>query len=174
METTQEVAQQETAQEEGQEWSMKVEPTPEHLWLQQFLGEWEAEAGEGGCGGGAINFRSLGQAWLVGDGVMDMPDGDKGYSQITLGFNPDAGRFVGSWVGSMMTHHWVYDGYLDEAKKVLSLESTGPSWTEPGKMIPYKDVITVISDDHHTLSGNLQKEDGSWEQFMVTHYRRKK
>ena len=168
METT-----QEATQEEAQEWTMKVEPTAEHLWLQQFLGEWESEAGEGGCGAGTINFRPLGQAWVVGDGVMDM-GADKGYTQITLGFNPDAGRFVGSWVGSMMTHHWVYDGYLDEAKKVLSLESTGPSWTEPGKMIPYKDVITVISDDHHTLTGNLKNADGEWEQFMITHYRRKK
>jgi hypothetical protein len=85
------------------------------------------------------------------------------------------GRFVGTWVGSMMTHMWVYDGALDEAGKVLTLESEGPDMSPdavPGRMLLYRDVIELVSDDHRVLRSYARGADGQWQHFMTTHYRR--
>ncbi len=32
---------------------------------------------------------------------------------MTLGYNPDTKRYLGTWIGSMMTHMWVYDGVIE-------------------------------------------------------------
>jgi Protein of unknown function (DUF1579) len=32
----------------------------------------------------------------------------------------DKKRFVGTWIGSMMTYMWVYDGELDRSERVLT------------------------------------------------------
>ncbi|MGE0723033.1 MAG: DUF1579 domain-containing protein [Alphaproteobacteria bacterium] len=160
---------------------MKAEPTKEHVWLQKLLGEWTVE---GECPGepgqppmktrGTERVRQLGDVWVVADGEGEMPGGGTGYSQMTLGFDPKAGRFVGSWVGSMMTHFWKYEGKLDASGKVLTLEAEGPNFANEGKTTTtFNDVIEWKSDDHRTLTGRMLV-DGKWVDLMTAHYRRKK
>ena len=36
---------------------------------------------------------------------------------MTLGYDPQKKRFVGTLIGSMMTHLWVYDGALDAGRR---------------------------------------------------------
>ena len=43
----------------------------------------------------------------------------------------------------MMTHLWVYDGALDAAGKVLTLDAEGPSFTGDGTTAKYQDVIEI-------------------------------
>ena len=93
---------------------------------------------------------------------------------MTLGYNPAKKRFWGTWIGSMMTHLWVYDGWLDESGNVLTLQSEGPSFTVEGQMAQYRDVIEFKSDDHRLLKSQLLGDDGQWQQFMTAHYRRVK
>lgn len=94
---------------------------------------------------------------------------------LTLGYDPAKGCFVGTWVGSMMTHLWVYDGFLDETGKVLTLEAEGPDMSGAGgKMAKYRDVITMESDDHRVLTSHMLGVDGKWQPFMTAHYRRRK
>jgi len=93
---------------------------------------------------------------------------------MTLGYDPQKKRFIGTFIGSMMTHMWVYEGELDETEQVLTLSTVGPDFSNTGKMGNYKDVIEFKSDDHRVLSSHFQGEDGKWHGFMTGNYRRKK
>jgi hypothetical protein len=73
-----------------------------------------------------------------------------------------------------MTHLWVYDGALDAAQRVLTLDTEGPSMTADGRMAKYRDAIEFKSDDHRVLTSHVLGDDGTWRGFMTAHYRRKK
>ena len=73
----------------------------------------------------------------------------------------------------MMTHLWRYDGSLDAAGRILTLDTEGPSWTGDGTA-KYKDIIEIVSDDHRTLTSRMLGDDGQWNEFMKAHYRRVK
>ncbi|MET1027568.1 MAG: DUF1579 domain-containing protein [Dongiaceae bacterium] len=161
---------------------MKAEPQKEHHWLQQLAGDWVYE-GEAECGPGKppMNFngtesvRSLGGVWVVAEGKGEMPDGSPATMIMTLGYDPVKQQYIGTWVGSMMTHLWKYAGFMDKAGKILTLEAEGPNFgADEKKLVPYRDVIEIISADHRTLRSQTKNEDGSWHEFMVAHYRRKK
>jgi hypothetical protein len=160
---------------------MKTEPQKEHQWLQKLVGEWtfEAEATMGpgkptARAEGTDSVRSLGGLWIMAEGQGEMPGGGAATTIMTLGYDPRKKRYVGTWIGSMMTHLWVYDGELDAAERVLTLEAEGPSMAAEGKMAKYKDVIEFKSDDHRVLTSHMQGEDGKWHGFMTANYRRKK
>lgn len=160
---------------------MKVELQKEHRWLQKLVGEWtyESEASMGpdkppAKATGTERVRSVGGIWIVGEGQGEMPGGESGTMILTLGFDPRTKRFVGTWVGSMMTHLWVYDGALDAAEKVLTLDSEGPSFADDGKMAKYRDLIELKSDDHRVMTSQALRDNGEWYAFMTSHYRRKK
>src|SRR5690606_862870 len=95
--------------------------------------------------------------------------------QLTLGYDPQKKRFVGTWIGSMMNYLWVYEGDLDASGKVLTLNATGPVMMGPatGTMAKYQDVITIVGPDERTLTGRQQQPDGTWLQFMQATYKRK-
>ena len=161
---------------------MQATPQREHKWLQRLVGEWTSEAEMTMQAGespekclGTESVRSLGDLWILGEGQGQMPDGGPAKMLLTLGYDPQKKRFVGTWVGSMMTHLWVYDGSLDAAERVLTLEAEGPDMSgADGKMARYRDVITMESDDHRVLTSHMLGEDGKWHPFMTAHYRRRK
>lgn len=166
--------------EPQKELTMKTEPQDEHQWLQKLVGEWtyETEAMMGPDqppekSTGTENVRSLGGLWIVAEGQGEMPGCGAVTMMITLGYDPQKQRYVGTWVGSMMTYLWVYDGELDADKKVLTLNSQGPAMTGEEKMANYKDVIEFEGDDHRILTSHALGEDGQWHQFMTAHYWRK-
>ncbi len=75
----------------------------------------------------------------------------------------------------MMNYLWVYEGgALDADEKMLTLEAEGPSMADDGKMAKYKDVIEFKSDDYRVMTSYVMKDDGQWQQFMTTDYRRRK
>lgn len=157
-----------------------AKPKPEHEWLQKFVGEWESET-TANCPGsppettrGTHSYRMLGDLWLVGESEGELPPAGCGATQITLGYDSGPGKFVGTWIGAIMPFQWVYSGSLDAEQRVLTLASDGPSFTKPGEMGKYRDIITVYSDDHHTLTGTYLDDDGVWQEMMTTHYRRKR
>ena len=161
---------------------MHAEPQKEHHWLQKLVGEWayEHEASMGPdqpkeTFRGTEIVRSIGGLWTVGEGSGDMPGGGTAKTIMTLGYDPQKQRFVGTFIGSMMTFLWVYEGTLDAAGKVLTLDAEGPNFA-PGAqgMAKYKDAIEFVSDDHRTLTSRMLGPDGQWHEFMVAHYRRKK
>lgn len=153
-----------------------AQPAEGHHWLEQLLGEWtyEGEAtDQPGKATGTETVRSLGGLWVIAEGAGDMGDGDQMHTMMTLGYDPETRRFPGTWIGSVGTHLWVYDGELDAAEKVLTLNCQGPSMSGDGTMANYRDVIEITDRDHRTLKAYIQ-ENGSWRHFMTTHYTRTK
>jgi hypothetical protein len=160
---------------------MHADPQKEHRWLAKLVGEWttemEADAGPGqDCmkSKGTESVRSLGGLWTVAEGRGEMPDGSPATMIMTLGYDPQKNRFTGTWIGSMMTHLWIYDGELDASENVLTLSSEGPDFQSPGAMRKYRDVIEFKSKDHRVLTSHSLGDDGRWHQFMTAHYRRTK
>ena len=159
--------------------AMEVKIEKQHEWLQQMVGEWtyegECSMGEGEPPmkfEGTETVRSVGGLWIVAEGKGSMPDGSPATMILTVGYDPKRGRFVGSWIGSMMTHMWVYDGALDGAKKVLSLESEGPDCMGDGEMARFRDVVEITGKDTRLFSGGRVNADGSWSKFMTMRYTR--
>jgi Protein of unknown function (DUF1579) len=160
---------------------MKAEPQKEHQWLQQFVGEWTYEAEATMAPGqppskfeGSESVRSLGGLWILAEGQGEMPGCGAATTALTLGYDPQQQRYVGTWIGSMMTQLWVYDGALDAAGRVLTLHAEGPHMAAEGQMAKYKDVVEFKSEDHRVLTSHMLGEDGEWHEFMVAHYRRMK
>ena len=159
---------------------MNTEPQKEHQWLQKFLGEWTSEAEATMDPGkppeifkGTESVRSLGGLWIVAEGQGEMPGAGTVVTIMTLGYDPQKKRYTGTWIGSMMNHLWVYDGGLDAAERVLTLDTEGPGMTDQSKTDRYRDVIEFKSGDHRVLTSHHLGDDGTWRPFMTAHYRRK-
>lgn len=160
---------------------MNAEPQPEHRWLQKLVGEWtyEAECSMGPGqppmkAAGAESVRPVGGLWVVAEGRGEMPGGGPATTVLTLGYDPKTKRYVGTWIGSMMAHLWVYDGSLDAAGTTLTLEAEGPDFADLGKTAKYRDITEFRSDDHRVLSSRVLGDDGEWRGFMTAHYRRRR
>lgn len=156
-------------------------PQAEHEWLQQLLGKWtmlgECDMGPDQPASkttGSETVRSLGEYFVVGEGRGEMPGGGMADMLMTIGYDLNRQKFVGSWAGSMMSGMFFYEGQLDADRKVLTLDTEGPSFTGDGSMARYQDVITIISPDERTLHSQTLQPDGSWRRFMTATYRRLK
>lgn len=161
---------------------MAEERREEHRWLGRLVGEWtyemEADMPPGESKHverGSDSVRSLGGVWIVCEARSETPGGGGSTDSVmSLGYDPAKGRFVGTFIGSMMPHLWLYDGELDAAANLLTLYSEGPSFTTEGETAMYRDTIELKSDDHRVMTSSYQGDDGSWTQFMTVHYRRAK
>lgn len=160
---------------------MRADPHEEHRWLRKLLGEWsyEHDVPEGPDQPaqtitGRESVRALGEIWIIAEGQGGMPGGDEATTMMTLGYDPRTKRFVGTWIGSMMHHMWVYDGELDTARDELTLSAVGPDFKEEGKTRRYRDVITFEDEDNRTLTARVQGDDGEWQDLMPpVRYRRR-
>jgi hypothetical protein len=151
----------------------------EHAWLQQLVGEWTVSA-EATMEPGAEpmqmesseSVRSIGGLWVLAEGSATY-GGAPFTSIMTLGYDPKQEAFVGTWIDTMQPHLWSYRGKLDEARKVLTLETRGPSFGDPSASADYRDVIELKGPDHRVLSSSVKDEEGKWTTFMKAEYRRK-
>jgi hypothetical protein len=162
-----------------QEPTMISEPQHEHHWLQKLVGEWtyETECKTGPDrpsekSTGTESVRSLGGLWILAEGQGEMPGCGLATTMMTLGYDPQTQRYVGTWLGSMMTHLWVYDGELDSNEEVLTLNAEGPSMTAEGQTAKYKDVIEFKSSDRRVVTSHMLGDDGQWHHFMTANYHR--
>ena len=157
----------------------QAEPQREHEWLRRLVGDWtfEAEASEPGKppqrATGTESVRTLNGLWYVAEGQGEMPGGGPATTIMTLGYDPARERYVGTWIGSMMTHMWIYEGVIAD-NGTLELSSEGPSFDGSGRLGRYRDVIEFRSDDHRLLTSHVLGSDGEWQQFMTAHYGRLK
>jgi hypothetical protein len=158
-----------------------MEPQKEHEWLQKLVGEWTYESEATMAPDtppekfkGSESVRSLGGLWVLCESRGEMPGGGTATMLFTLGYDPQKGRYVGTWIGSMMTYLWVYEGSLDAAEQVLTLNTEGPNFSAEGKLTKFRDVIEVKSDDHRVLTSHMLGEDGNWQHVMTASYRRAK
>jgi hypothetical protein len=156
------------------------QPTKEHEWLQQFVGEWETEAeasmGPGQppmkCKGKAAS-RMLGGFWLINESQGDMMGMTVNAVQ-TIGYDAEKKKYVGTWVDSMINYMWRYEGTVDDTGKKLILEAEGPNFMTGGKLTKFRDAYEFKSKDHIEATSSMLGDDGKWVQFMVGQMRRKK
>ena len=73
-----------------------------HIWLQQFVGEWESESEVFMEPGkppmkfkGTESSRMIGAFWVVAEGKGDMM-GMPFTSLLTLGYDPEKNKYIGS------------------------------------------------------------------------------
>jgi len=158
-----------------------AKPERQHEWLKQLVGEWafESEADFGPDqpklkSSGTEIVRSMGDLWFVCEGQGEVPGaGGQMSMQMTLGYDPARERFVGSWIGSVMTHMFVYEGRLDDSEKILALDTEGPSFSDPAKQDRYQDVIEILDKNTRLLRSHMPGPDGGLVEFMVARYTRK-
>jgi Protein of unknown function (DUF1579) len=156
------------------------QPGPEHAWLQQMVGEWKAtteaqvEPGKPPIQSqGTETIRPLGGFWTVSDIKSTMMD--KPFTgSMALGYDSNKKKYVGTWIDSMTGYLWNYEGSMDPAGKVLTLESEGACPMKPGKMTKFKDVIELKDKDHKSFSSLMLGEDGKWTTLMTGHSERVK
>ena len=156
---------------------MDFKPGKEHQWLEKLVGNWRYDT-EVNCGpneppmkaSGAETVRSI-SAWIIGEGKGTTPAGEPATMILTLGFDPAKGRYVGTWIGSMMPNLWVYDGELDPAGRKLSLYTIGPKFTGEGTA-QYREAMEIVDADHRIFTSSAQGDDGQWKTFMTAHYYR--
>ncbi len=161
---------------------MHEEPSPRHAWLQNLIGEWtftgaatideKGEPAEGTACNGVERVRAFGDLWVIGEGEMPAGEGEPMRYRMTLGYDPRTDRFRGSWLGTMMSHMFVYEGELDTSERVLPLHTKGPAFDDPTKMTEYRDIIELADDGTRTLSSECPGPDGAWVRFMRAEYRR--
>lgn len=147
----------------------------EHSFLDRLVGDWIVSSeGEHQHPDWEENVRSLHGIWIVAEGNGEMPGGGAATTMMTLGYDPDKGKYVGTWFGSMMSYLWVYEGNVDDGGDTLTLETVGPDMATEGKMSNYRETLTFLDDDTRTFSSSVEKPDGSWETFVSMTYRRKR
>ncbi len=158
---------------------MNIDPTPEHEWLMQLIGAWTYEnVCDGGPGEPEIRstgsevVSKFGDLWVQGLMEGEMPGCGMMQAIMTLGFDPAKGKFIGTWIGSIMASMFVYEGELDAARRTLTLDTTGPSFTDPAQMANYQDIVTLRDDGARELRSQFQQDDGSWCEFMRAVYTR--
>jgi hypothetical protein len=154
------------------------EPGNEHRWLQRLVGDWTYEAEAPAHGDqpasretGTEFVRSLGGLWVMGEMRGGGSDGNAGSeSVITLGYDPARERFVGTFVSSMMTYLWIYEGELQG--DTLTLHAEGPGFPDMSRMVRYRDVIELRGESERIMTSHHETEGGGWQSFMTMRYRR--
>ncbi len=154
-------------------------PTDEHRWLQRLVGEWTSETtcstGPGqppSINRGRDTIRALGDYWVVIDSEGEMLDGAPFSMRVQIGYDPELGRFRGTWIGSMMPMLWVYDGELDASRTILTLKARGPSFAGDGSVTDYEDIIELNPSGERRFRSRVLMPDGTWNEFMHADYRR--
>ena len=153
-------------------------PVKEHAWLDRFLGEWTTEA-EITCEPdkppmmckGTDRVRRLGGFWIIAEGQSDMGEMSFG-SVLTLGYDPQNQKYVGTWVDTMTSHLWKYEGTVNEAGTILTLDTDAECPGTPGKLSKFKEVTEFKSDDHRVFTSSIQGEDGEWRTVVRVNFRR--
>lgn len=157
-------------------------PVKEHEWLGQLVGEWETE-GEVVFGPdqppmkckGTESIRSIGGFWVLSETHGTPPGSDVSMTGLmTLGYDVERKKYVGTWVDSMTGYLWTYEGTVDESGKKLTLLTEGPNPIAPGTTAKYRESIEIKGDGHKVFTSAMQGEDGEWHTFMTSHARRKK
>jgi hypothetical protein len=154
-------------------------PEKEHQWLDRLVGEWDTEAEIHMMPGqpplktkGTETTRKIGNFWTIAEvrsEFMDQPFN----AVLTLGYEAERKKYVGTWVDSMMPYLWNYTGDVDPTGNILTLETRGPCPKRPGELSNFKEVIELKGDDQRVFTSSMQEEDGSWTKLMTVNYRRK-
>lgn len=143
----------------------------EHKWLKQFAGEWTSVSTTTGQHmTGTMTARMVGQYWVAN--TYEATVGGMPFEALqTIGYDPRKGKYIGTWVDSMMNHMWMYEGSVDASGKKIVLEAEGPDYTT-GKMAKYRDCYEFKTPDLFIATSEMQGGDGKWTTIMTAEVKR--
>lgn len=154
-----------------------TKPQKEHEWLQKLVGEWRVETemmmpdGSKGQSTGTESVKDLNGLWAYGEGAGKMPNGEEMKYYTGLGYDVTFKEYRGFMLMSVSSHLWKYQGSLSADGRTMTLECEGPNMFGEGTAM-YRDIITIVDDNHRTLTSSGQGEDGQWQEFMSANYTR--
>jgi hypothetical protein len=161
---------------EAQDQPPMPKPTKEHEWLKALDGEW---ATEGECMAepgkwlkmkGLASGRSLGGFWNVLENRGEFM-GAPFTGIMTLGYDAEKKKYVGTWVDSMTSFLWKYEGSVDASGKILTLDSEGMC-PKTAKMTKFQEKIELAGKDSWIFTSAME-DNGKMVQFMKIVYTRK-
>lgn len=148
----------------------ELKPTENHEWLQKFTGHWTSESecsmGPGqppSKNTGTVDAQMLGEYWIRVTIKGGMPGGGTMEGLQTIGYDPKTEKYVGTWVDSVSTYIWKYEGFREGDK--LTLEAEGPNMMTGEGTALYRDIYTFKSDDVLTFESKAKVGD-EWVTFM--------
>ncbi len=148
-------------------------PTQEHAWLEKFAGEWTTEmectmepGKEPMKGSATEKARMLGGFWLISDGEGEMM-GSKFSNILTLGYDPEKKVYVGTWVDSMTSLLWKYEGTVNAQGTSLTLTSEGPCPMKGGKICKFRETMELKDPNHKVFTSQILEDDGTWKTMMT-------
>ncbi len=155
-------------------------PTKAHELLGQFAGEWEVTSECAALPGqepikakGTESAKLVGGFWLVANGEASMAGMDM-KSVLTMGYDPAKKKYVGTFLCSMDSTLWTYQGTMDDSGKKLTLETEGPTPFDPAKKVKYREILELKDPDHKVFTSYMIQDDGSLMKFTTMDYKRKK
>lgn len=155
------------------------QPGKEHELLKKEVGEWTAEATVWIAPGvepmkstGTESNKMLGGFWLLSDFKGEF-GGVPFTGRGQLGFEPETGKYVTTWVDSMVPSLFVARGDYDAKSRTLTLLGDGVDMNTGAKK-QYKAVSRYVDDDHKVFTMS-EAEPGSddWRKSMEMRYTRK-
>jgi hypothetical protein len=155
-------------------------PVKEHELLQQFAGDWTVKADTVAAPGqeapaceGTESAQVIGGFWLVGNSHLST-QGTSVNNLLTIGYDPETKKYVGTFVCSMGSTLWHYQGTMDATGKKLTLETEGQSCIDLSKKANYREILELKDPDHKTFTSYIQDDQGDWVKLVEMDYRRKK
>ena len=152
----------------------------EHKLLEPLVGVWDTvstavmEPGKPPmvCKG-REEIRRVGKLWTVATGEATM-NGQEMNWQLTLGYDPELKKYVGTWIDSMTPYLWKYEGTLDDSGKTLTLNTEGPNPMAPGTRARFREVIEFAGPDQRKMTSRMEVAKDQWVPFVTVEYTRAK
>ena len=150
-----------------------VKPGPEHAFLKEGEGVWDATAkARGKESKGTLSYKgALNGLWLL-EQYQGEVEGVAFEGRGATSYDPGKKKFVNVWIDSMVTSPMVSEGTYDKEKKTMTLFGNMP--LPDGKSM--KSSITIIYKDADTkvlsLKGNMDGKE--FEMVEITYKRRAK
>jgi Protein of unknown function (DUF1579) len=148
-----------------------VKPGPEHAFLKEGEGTWDATAKSMGKESkGVLKCKmALNGLWMI-EHYQGKIEGEAFEGHGATSYDPGKKKFVNVWIDSMATLPMVSEGTYDKAKKTMTLAGNMPMGE--GKSV--KSTITITYKDANTkvlsLKGNI---DGKELEFVEITYKRR-
>lgn len=141
--------------------------TKEHNLLKKLVGTWSCTLHDGTPSKEII--RAVGDFWIVSESEA-IAKGKLHQFILTVGYDVNKKKFVGSWFSSVMTSLWTYEGFFEDGKIIL--ETEGEDMQDKTKTCLYRDCIELVDDNTKIFSSSYQNADKNWVEFSRTTYTR--
>ncbi len=150
----------------------EIKPGPEHAFLKEGEGTWDATAKSmGGDSKGVLECKmALNGLWML-EHYKGEAGGVTFEGRGATSYDPAKKKFVNVWIDSMIPSPMLSEGTYDKDKKTLTLSGNMP--TPDGKTM--KSTITISYKDANTkvLSMKASTPDGKELELVEITYKRR-